>query len=160
MSKDGKDKEVCIFCKNHHPPPSVNDCMMVLLDASERGMVGARLNKKAPKLVATEQQQVIIHDEQGAVGGEPSTHPEDVEAGEGHGDPAYAHLTQFMIAFCHKVDDNFRDMNYQILQLSDESMACRPRQPVQVPPPPPPVIHQVSEQSAASPSLVRRLSTL
>jgi hypothetical protein len=32
-----------------------------------------------------------------------------VEAGEGHGDPAYAHLTQFMIAFCHKVDDNFRD---------------------------------------------------
>jgi hypothetical protein len=105
-------------------------------------------------------QQLII-DDQGAGGGEAAAQLEDPEAGECQGDPAYAHLTHFMVAFCRKVDDLFRNINEQISQLRDETL-CRPRQPaqVQVQIPPPAVFHQVLEQPLPSPSMVPRLASL
>jgi hypothetical protein len=78
MSKDGKDKDaeelstkraskyrydLCTFCKVRHPPPSGQQCVMALLNASERGEVGIGARRKTPmKSPMVEQQQLIIDD--------------------------------------------------------------------------------------------------
>jgi hypothetical protein len=80
-------------------------------------------------------------------------------------------LTNFMVVFCQKVDENFKNINSQLSQMRGESGGCRPKQPqaqrqqqVQLPSPSPApspaVFHQISEVPARSPSLVPRLSTL
>jgi hypothetical protein len=97
MSKDDKDQdtealntkraskyryELCTYCRVRHPPPSGEQCVMALLNASERGEVGIGARRKTPtKPPVIEQQQLII-DDQGAGGGEASAQTEDAEAGE------------------------------------------------------------------------------
>jgi hypothetical protein len=155
----------CTFCKARHPPPSGDQCMMALLDASERGEASSTAKRTQRKPTAT-----IVHEASGGDDIDEQTQQEE-EPEEPSIDPAYAHLTNFMVAFFQKVDKNFQNINSQLSQMRGEAGGCRPKQPqaqrqqqVQLPSPSPApspaVYHQISEVPARSPSLVPRLSTL
>jgi hypothetical protein len=104
-------------------------------------------------------------------------HPGGAEGG-GEGpvtDPGYAYLAQFMMAYCHKVDDSFRGIRSEMSQLRAEiqpaagitvaatlqALATVPApMPPLLPSPPPAVFHQISEHTTRQPSLVPRLANL
>jgi hypothetical protein len=177
----------CSFCKARHPEPTGDKCMLALLDATEKGTgVGAKPKTSSLPTLAESKEiddEVVTPDGEG----DPLV-PKGAEGRkDSHVDAAYVHLAQFMVGFCHKVDESFRDMRAEISQLRAE---LRPRQPptpssspVAPPPPavpqesaPPPVFyhhiseahaqqppasyHQVSEVPARRSSLVPRLANL
>jgi hypothetical protein len=147
----------CTFCKARHPPPSGDQCMMALLDASERGEASGVSKRTQWKATAT-----VIHEAPG--GDAPDEQSQQEEEAEGPPtDPAYAHLANFMVSMWQKVDENFQNINSQLSQMRGESGGCRPKQPqtqrqqqVQLPSPSPGPSPAVFHQSRRSLLVVRR----
>jgi hypothetical protein len=170
---------LCSFCKQRHPEPTGEQCMMALLDKTERGETsGAKPKRPALATVPENDPDEGTQAERA----EALPQPGGAEGGEiGHTDPGYAYLANFMMAFCQKVDDSFTGMRSEMNQLRAEirmgregtaavslpAPASAPEpafasssRPVLVPSNPPATFHQVSEHTPRQPSLVPRLANL
>jgi hypothetical protein len=140
--------------------------MLALLDATEKGMgVGAKPQTRSLSTLVEDNEkpdEVVTPDENG----EPQVPTGAEGGGDSHVDAADAHLAQFMVGFCHKVDESFRGMQAEISQLRAElhprqpptpsSSPVAPPPPVvpQVPAPPPAFYHQISEAHTQQPPAV------
>jgi hypothetical protein len=134
---------LCTFCKQRHAPPCNEQCLLALLDASERGEspppstgVGARPKIRHPPatVVANGETELnLAHSELSQPGGV-ATATGEVEDEEVQVvvDPALAHMAQFLEAFYKKVDSCFDNLQRQVTQLRDEGsprlQAARPRE--------------------------------
>jgi hypothetical protein len=109
---------LCSFCKQRHPEPTGDQCMMALLDKTERGETsGVRPKRSALATLPENDPDEGTQAEQA----EALPKPGGAEGGKnGHTDPGYAYLAQFMMAFCQKVDDSFTGMRSEMNQLRAE----------------------------------------
>jgi hypothetical protein len=120
---------LCTFCKQRHAPPCNEQCLLALLDASERGEspppgtgTGARPKvRKPPARVMNEADgdlnfpaPDLSQPEGQATGGGEA----DNDAIPPEVDPALAHMAHFLEAFYRKVDSRFGNLQRQVTQLA------------------------------------------